>query len=375
MITRKYLQLFLFDTCNQRCSYCHYALTGKVLHSSQLKPFKNKKFFNYIFFFLEQEMLKGSEYTLCLTGGEPLLMPNFDFFLNEVKNYNSKIIINTGLNFSDNNHSIMSLINNFSMLEYIEASLHPMSIDDDNNFYQFLNLVKLLKKNGIKIIVRIVSTKKFINNFSFYKEKISQLEELKVSILFFNHFSSDYPSSYTEDEKLFLQEKIKVKAQEISLNVGLDTSVNSVKCLAGSSLISIDLRTGNISPCITTSEIIIGNIYDKNWHISKHEYRKCPIKTSCSCNLFFNHDLVKDFEDSKNFKRLLNSNDYKYDRLKLGNYRFSSQKNNLNNPYEHDNDFKSLSKEQVNKNFKENSAYFKGNYTDSFHSTFKKFME
>jgi len=70
---KKYLQLFLFDTCNQRCSYCHYALTGKVLHSSQLKHFKNKKFFNYIFF-LEQEMLKGSEYTLCLTGGEPLLM-------------------------------------------------------------------------------------------------------------------------------------------------------------------------------------------------------------------------------------------------------------------------------------------------------------
>jgi len=320
-------------------------------------------------------MLKGSEYTLCLTGGEPLLMPNFDFFLNKLKNYKSKIIINTGLNFRENNHSIISLINNFSMVEYIEASLHPMTIDDDNNFCQFLNLVKLFKNNGIKIIIRIVSTKKFINNFSFYKEKIYKLEELSVPVLFFNHFSSDYPSAYTEDEKTFLQEKTKIKAQEISLNVGLDTSVNSVKCLAGSSLISIDLRTGNISPCITTSEILIGNIYDKKWDIPKHEYRKCPIKTSCSCDLFFNHDLVKDLEDSKNFKRLLNFNDYKYEPLKLGNYRFSSQINNLNNPYQHDNDFKSLSKEQVNKNFKENLEYFNGNYADSFHSTFKKFME
>lgn len=371
---KKYLQLFLFDTCNQRCSYCHFATSGKVLHSSQLNPYKNRDFFNHLFFFLKQENLKGAEYTLCLTGGEPLLMPNFDYFLQELTKYKSRIIVNTGLHFRENNHAINSLVKFSHMVEYLEVSLHPMSLDNDKNFDQYLNLVKLLKENKIKILIRIVSTKKFINNFHFYEEKISKLEELSVPVLFFNHFSADYPSSYTEDEKTFLLKKIKLKAQEIALNVGIDTSINSLKCKAGSGLISIDLRTGNISPCITTSKIVIGNIYEKIWNLPEPEYKQCPIKTSCSCSHFFNHDVVKDFEDSKNFNRLLNNDVYNYDRLELGNYRFSNQANSSMNPYRDDEAFAALSKEQVNFNFKENLVYFKGNYLDSFHSVFKELM-
>lgn len=64
--------------CNFRCPFCHNA--SLVLHAGGVEEISEEEFFTYIS--KRKKMLDG----VCITGGEPLLCPDIENFIEKIKN-------------------------------------------------------------------------------------------------------------------------------------------------------------------------------------------------------------------------------------------------------------------------------------------------
>ncbi len=91
------VEMFLFDTCTHKCAYCHYAESGKVLDSSQMKPYRDPAFIDRIVFFLNVRSDDNNKWLITLTGGEPLLMPNLSRFASGIASRGNKLAFYTAL--------------------------------------------------------------------------------------------------------------------------------------------------------------------------------------------------------------------------------------------------------------------------------------
>jgi len=354
--------IFLFDTCVQKCSYCHFAETGKVLDTDQLKPFKEQNFIDILAkFFNSREM----EFEISLTGGEPLIMPNFEYFVEKVAQKTNKISIYTSLMIGQETKNFKVLLKKSEKFEFLMCSYHPEASLDKKSYFDKL---KKLKAAGHSVIVRFVSHPLRMQELDHLRK---ECDEINIAFYPTPLFSENYPDIYTAEERDRLTSFFRTKSQFIMLSKGINTK--NVNCKAGQTYLQIDLRAGLISPCASLREPILGNIYDNKLELEKKARGCFKPGTDCICDLHFFNDVVEEFKDSENYLNLKKgarfegkiswkdkNTDY-VDRVRIG------QTN--------DGETLLFDKTSVAKSFQENKKYFKNDYRENWHDTFLKYLK
>lgn len=90
-------EVYLFDTCTLKCGYCHLAETGKVPKSADLDPYRDRAYIDRVTSFFCKRTSDTQKCNLMLTGGEPLLMPNFRAFCENLFEKGNRVSLYTAL--------------------------------------------------------------------------------------------------------------------------------------------------------------------------------------------------------------------------------------------------------------------------------------
>jgi hypothetical protein len=288
------------------------------MDGSQLKPFHDPDFIHLISRFFLRRTSDTDKWLLSLTGGEPLLMPNLELFINTIGSVGNKFAIYTALMVGESSPAYNYLLHGASPhVDYIMASFHAEAEKDIDKW--FSRLLKL-KDAGHTCIVRFVGHP---NRLALLPTLSAKCVELNIAFYPTTLFSPEYPQNYSISEIETLTSYFSTLSQVIQLNGGLDTS--ATKCLAGTSLFAVYLRTGNITPCISVNGPILGNIYEDQL-TPINRLINCPSPSSaCSCDIHFQQGVVLDADDTilfealkKGISRPLNSAAAKSDLINRG---------------------------------------------------------
>lgn len=289
-----HVEMYLFDTCTHKCGYCTLAESGLVLDAAQLQRFRSPEFIGKVTSFFNNRTSTTRKFNLILTGGEPLLMPNFDLFCSNIFMTGNTISIYSALLLSLDHPSFQAILQaEPGSFKYIMASLHPESETVHENFF---SKVKLIKERGHSIVVRFVGHPKRLSVLDKYHAACK-----KIGVTFYptTLFSSKYPAEYTDNERRQLSKYFTCNSQWIQMKNGIKTE--TTKCWAGTRLIAVNLKTGLITPCIDVDRPIIGNIFEDRLNLS-HGIQQCAQPgTCCLCDVQFQQDIVVGAEDSLAF--------------------------------------------------------------------------
>jgi organic radical activating enzyme len=294
-IRYRMVEVHLFDTCTHKCAYCHYAETGKVLDASQIKPYKDPAFIDRISAFFTKRTTDDEKWHLNLTGGEPMLMPNLPTFVQNLASFGNKVSLNTAMLVGETHPTFRFLLDNDAKkaIDYLMISFHPEAENIEDIFFRRLHL---LKNAGHSVIFRFVGHPQRLHRLN---ELSAKCREIDVAFHPTCLFSPDYPAAYTAEEKQALLRHAISKSQVIGIEGGIDT-VRTL-CTAGSDLVAIDMRTGNITPCISVQQPVIGNLYD-DWLTTFDTSIRCPSAgISCICDIHFQQNVVIGADDRENF--------------------------------------------------------------------------
>lgn len=278
--------IMLFDTCTHKCAYCHYAESGKVLDSSQLRPYSDPVFIERFSSFFLKRMQNGLSWWLLLTGGEPLLMPNFKEFMADIEGSGNRVSVHTALLVGDDHPGLNYLLTVPPIKSRkLYVSFHPEAEPIEDTFFDRLDR---LKNAGNDVECWFVAHPARLHRM---EALAARCQEIGVPFWVMPFYSNDYPAAYTKEEKDQIEQFIVSPAQFISLNNGVDTS--NVTCNAGHTTIEIDMRTGSITPCVSVSGPVIGNIYDDTLMLSDKP-QKCAEagKITCNCPTLTEHAIV-----------------------------------------------------------------------------------
>ena len=180
--------------------------------------------------------------------------------------------------------------------DYLMVSFHPEAEEIEDLFFARLDR---LKQAGHSVIFRFVGHPARLHRLDALSEKC---RELDIAFYPTPLFSPDYPAAYTAEERRAIRRHFASLSQVIQMENGIDTS--STRCWAGSRLIAIDMRTGNITPCISVLGPILGNIYEDRLE-SYSSTIACPSPgIGCSCDVHFQQDTIPGAEDRARFERL-----------------------------------------------------------------------
>jgi len=292
--------IYLYDTCPLRCGYCHLAEGGFVSDISQLKPFQDRSFINQITHFFNKRTTSETRWHLSLTGGEPLIMPNFELFCSNLFEYQNIISLYTSLHIGELSQNFKFLASlDPQHIYYIMATLQPQ---DDDRHQAFFEKVRILKESGHAIILRFVGHPKRLHLLEWLFE-----EAQKLDVCFYptTLFSPNYPINYTPQERKTLIDNFTSISQYIQIMGGLDA--NSLICRAGDAMIAVILNSaqgltlGNISPCILTPYVSIGNIFADTLALRETSGPCFQRGISCNCDMHFQLNIVLGLEDMETF--------------------------------------------------------------------------
>ena len=287
----------MFDTCTMKCGYCWLAENGRVLDAAQLAPFRNRTFIAKITHFFNSRTTSDVRWLLTFTGGEPLLAPNLGELCSALFQSGNKVAFYTALFVAESQPGFRFLIEHgFPEVDYIMASFHPEHEADEPAFFRKL---AALKKAGHHVFLRFVGHPARLHRLS---ELSARAEDLGVCFYPTALLSANYPLHYTAEQKRELSLYSYSLSQRILLEGGIDT--NGVKCFAGSKVIAVNLQTGNITPCISTSLPLLGNIFDDKLDLMTSEI-VCPQSgINCTCDVHFQQDVVIGAEDTQSFEHM-----------------------------------------------------------------------
>lgn len=279
------VELYLFDTCTMKCGYCWLAESGNVLDSAQLARFREKAFIDRIVHFFSCRTTATENWNVTLTGGEPLIMPNLPrmcegLFLrgNQVSFYTSLYVAETQAQFR------FLLEHGPAEVDYIMASLHPEAEADEAAYWR---KIRLLKNRGHNIFVRFVAHPA---RFERLPDLAARSKDLDVCFYPTTLLSNRYPARYTESQRDELSRYFSSLSQFIQLMGGLST--HGLRCHAGNRVIAANLRTGDITPCITVKGPSLGNIFENRLELFPGPIT-CPTPgVNCSCDIHFQQDVV-----------------------------------------------------------------------------------
>jgi len=296
--TWRHAELYLFDTCTQKCGYCWLAESGAVLDSEQLAPYKDPEFIPAVARFFNERTSQQQRWTLSLTGGEPLLAPNLDQLCDALIGAGNRVAFYTSLLVGDAHPGFQYLLSRSAPeIHYLMISYHPESERFQDRFFA---KVSRLRDCGHQVILRFVGHPKRLD---LLPELAQRCQSLDIPFYPTTLLSDSFPRAYREEERTLLASYFSTRSQWIQLEGGIDTT--SSLCHAGSRMISVDLRSGAVTPCITVKSPILGNIFDNTLQLDSAP-RPCPeAGVNCICDIHFQEDTVVGAEDSELFARVL----------------------------------------------------------------------
>jgi len=285
----------MFDTCTHRCGYCWLAESGRVLDFEQLEPFRSVQWIEKIAEFFNSRTDAEHKWLVQLTGGEPLIAPNLDLLCRTLFRVGNRVSFYTALMVGEN-HPGFRLLRESSPeeIDYIMASFHP---EAELHEQKYFDKIRMLKNAGHKVFLRFVGHPARLHRLD---ELSAKCHEMDVCFYPTTLLSNNYPGSYSPDERTKLTKHFSSLSQHIQLAGGIDTT--NVTCHAGSKLVSIDLRTGNITPCITVEGPSLGNIFENRLELADGP-GKCPSRgIDCICDVHFQQDIVIGAADNACFE-------------------------------------------------------------------------
>jgi predicted O-methyltransferase YrrM/organic radical activating enzyme len=289
-------EVYLFDTCTLKCGYCHLAETGKVLKSADLDPYRDRTYIDRVTNFFSKRTTDTQKWNLMLTGGEPLLMPNFRLFCESLFDKGNRVSLYTALVIGVDHPSFSFLLEHGApQVDYIMASFHP---EAEMNEEEYWERVELLADAGHNIFVRFVG----------HPARLSQLDRVsrkcrELDICFYptTLFSKNYPHSYTDTERVQLASHFSSLSQAIQLSGGISTENSS--CFAGSQIIAVHLPSGDIWPCISVHRPVLGNVYEDRLELLEGAIYCPEAGIACVCDIHFQQNVVAGTEDHDWFER------------------------------------------------------------------------
>jgi len=291
------VELYLFDTCTHRCAYCWLAEQGLVLDAEQLKPFRDQAFIDRLSEFFNSRTSARRHWLVTLTGGEPLLMPNLRTFCRALFDHDNRVAFYTALLLDQSHAGFRFLLEHGApQVDYVMASLHPEAEADEALFFR---KVALLKDAGHKVFVRFVGHPARLHRLPSIR---AQCEALDVAFYPTTLFSTRYPGAYTDAERHVLADEFSTMSQHVQLAGGVDTT--TVRCRAGSKVIAINLKTGDITPCITVSRPLLGNILEDSLDLYSDAIGCPEAGITCNCDVHFQQNIVLGAEDGEPFESL-----------------------------------------------------------------------
>ncbi len=296
----KVAEVMVFNTCNYRCGYCGFAVNGSVQDNHDMEPFKNHEYIDQIVNFFKDLSDSEHKWVLHLSGGEPLLMPNADYFSSQLIASGHQLAFNTNLSLPIEKNGWMDN-NPTEAVDCIITSLHQQSLD---RFETIFNRVRCLKEAGYPICVRMVAHPKFIQHFELFHQRF---KEIDVSFSVNPMYSPHYPKCYTEKEKRKIIQFMKVNYEAIRLNGGLDMTGRT--CRAGSGMLCVALGQsggGKVYPCVSVStpDHCMGDIFS-GVELFKKETPCLRKDKVCSCAIHFLHDVIPTANDHETHKKMV----------------------------------------------------------------------
>jgi MoaA/NifB/PqqE/SkfB family radical SAM enzyme len=292
------MEFWLFDTCNFRCGYCSLVTTGVAANVHELAKFRDQGFISSLLKFFKSNRPGQRPWSVSMTGGEPMLMPNIDAFVRGLGELGDNVSIYTNMSvafrevFTDSAAKYIS---------YVEASFHPDWHMGNFGRERFFRNVRELIDLGIPAVVRFVGS-------PYLLDLLSELQEccrdIGVSLLATTLFNEHYPAKYTPEERSLLGSFTVGYSSLLELDGGLDMRGHT--CLAGSRLYACRVsKGGDITPCISTEKPILGNVFD-----NRLESREGPTgcfrsDQVCTCDIHFQQKIVPDADDSVEFTHIL----------------------------------------------------------------------
>jgi len=254
------------EKCNFQCSYCGYWRNNR----QPSEPIDIQKLSEGL------NCLRGV-WHFNILGGEPFLEKNFIDICREItkKNYVSLITNLSTANVFDFADNI-----NPEKCGFINASIHITEREKrDVNLSSFIEKVLYLQEKGFNIRAQYVT---FPDLFDRIKSDFEFLKSSGIQKVYIKVFSGEfngkhYPSSFTTDEKKFLE------------NLGADYHESEILnksheyygklCLAGQRSFVMD-RDGNLKRCFSVLKSH-GNFFEKSIRYDT-KTKPCP-KNNCDC--------------------------------------------------------------------------------------------
>ncbi len=178
--------------------------------------------------------------------------------------------------------------------DYLMTSFHAEAEEIED---QFFSRIERLKAVGHSVIFRFVGHPDRLDRLA---DLAARCRDLGVAFHPTPLFSPAYPRAYTDEQRRKLEAYAISLSQIIQLEGGIDTSTS--RCTAGSDMISINMRTGQITPCITVASPRLGNIYDNTLTLMPGAIA-CPSRgVACLCDIHFQQSIVQGADDRHNFE-------------------------------------------------------------------------
>ncbi|MGE3165947.1 MAG: radical SAM protein [Planctomycetota bacterium] len=291
----KVAEVMLYTTCNFNCGYCGFVTTGAVKHTDDMAPFKDRGYIDRVFQFFEQNSTPDQKWILHLSGGEPLLMPNADYFSRKFIAAGHKLALNTNLSLPIDRNGWLD-DNPPWGIDALIVSLHQEALDRFERLYERL---QVLREKGYRLCVRMVAHPLFMDRF---EELDAKLQQIDVSFTVNPLYSPRYPKAYTAAEREKIIRHAKVNYEVLRLDGGVDATGKT--CFAGSRMLCLTLGLsggGRVYPCVNTSspDRDMGSIFDGDVKLFTKPTPCLRQDKCCSCAIHFTHGVVPWADDTE----------------------------------------------------------------------------
>jgi len=253
---RHYLQWHIIHSCNLCCKHCYQEDNTAAMNYDSMLRFLDK--------YGEYVALHSYEPQINLTGGEPLLHPDFYKIAGEIRRRNIRLGILTNGTLIDPEAAkkLAALKPVFVQVSLDGPKQIHGEIRGEGAFERALKGIDLLKKEGVRVLVSFTAMK---SNYTSLKELAKICKSHKVDKLWWDRGVTDDENLFltTEEFKQISEEAAKLSRRYKNLNCGralqgLPTDTCGYQCSAGKRLLIV-LANGDMMAC-RRLPFVIGNI-------------------------------------------------------------------------------------------------------------------